>query len=432
MVKVGYPSQQNSPSCEYARLDFEHDEEFASFFSKYRAEIADTIRQLTMVTQKFTFSFVSQWLRTIIAKPVDTGEDPSAANCNLSSPSFLEWDSLTMFVEGVMSRLSLDDENQVHEGVDLLNLVLAFETQDPLILSCSLSCLSSLFIFLKYTPGVLPTVLKKIFAAVIFNLPGQTKSTRSKAVKNVRQHACSVLVKICKDYQTLMFPVFKDLCGCMQAIIQDQDQLSQMEECILTEALILVSNQHEDFAKQSAFLAEKLKPVQRFWSSEEFRQAFMYPDKLMHFIGLDQAPVEPSSEDTCGINRSHISYCTHMILAVIKRSTWPKDSEKASMGGFVFHKLESGEYVMKNPATRQIHGLLGNVLYLLKSMNMLFCEENLKLRHPEFAKAYDVLDNDIQSLMGIQPPCVDNTGNALCKHPLQRMQHFLTEGYDIW
>ena len=48
-------------------------------------------------------------------------------------------------------------------------------------------------------------LLFQIFSAVIFNLPGQTKATRSKAVKNVRQHACSVLVKICKQYQKLVF-----------------------------------------------------------------------------------------------------------------------------------------------------------------------------------------------------------------------------------
>ena len=30
-------------------------------------------------------------------------------------------------------------------------------------------------------------------------------------------------------------------------------------------------------------------------------------DKFLSYVGLDQPPVEPSSEDTCGINRSHVS-----------------------------------------------------------------------------------------------------------------------------
>jgi len=35
-------------------------------------------------------------------------------------------------------------------------------------------------------------------------------------------------------------------------------------------------------------------------------------------------------------------------------------------------------------------------------MNMLFCPESLQLRHPDFAKAYDLVDNDIQTLLGTQ------------------------------
>ena len=45
----------------------------------------------------------------------------------------------------------------------------------------------------------------QIFRTVVFELPGQTKGTRSKAVKNVRQHACSGLVKMCTKYHDLIF-----------------------------------------------------------------------------------------------------------------------------------------------------------------------------------------------------------------------------------
>ena len=57
----------------------------------------------------------------------------------------------------------------------------------------------------------------QIFASVVFSLPGQTKSTRSRAVKNVRQHACSVLVKICKEYPEILFVSGS---GCCSQIIQ--------------------------------------------------------------------------------------------------------------------------------------------------------------------------------------------------------------------
>ncbi|XP_052767474.1 exportin-5-like [Mya arenaria] len=432
LLKVGYPSQNNSPSCEYSRFDFDHDEEFSFFFSKFRAEVAEMVRQVTLLQPTVSFTFACTWLRELLEKPLNTGDEKCGSICNLHSPSYLEWEALTLFFENVMSRLNLEkmSTTDTQDGVQLLKTVLVFNMQDPLLLSCLLSCISSLFIYLKFTPDILPQLLQKIFSAVIFHLPGQTKATRSRAVKNVRQHACSVLVKICKEYPSLVFPVFGELCDHCKSISSDPDQLSQMENCILTEALILVSNQYDNFEKQSAFLDEVLKPVKDLWSSEEFKTAFWSTDKFMSYVGLDQAPVEPSSKDTCGINRSHISYCMQMILAVIKRSTWPQDVQVARNGGFILHEMEGSDPVMRNPATPHISALLENVFALLKSMNMLFCEDFLRLRHPEFAKAYDMLNNDVQTFLGIQPPIVDNSGTANYKQPLQRMQHFLTQSYD--
>ncbi|XP_053405652.1 exportin-5-like [Mercenaria mercenaria] len=433
LLKVGFPSQCNSPSCDYARLDFDNDEEFSIFFSKYRAEVAEIVRQATLLIPTTTFGYASQWVRLLLSKPVDNGEDSKTPNCNLSSPSFLEWDGLTVFLESVMCRMKLDNQPQscIDDGISLLKAVLNYESQDPLILSGLLSCISALFIFLKYTPDTLMTVLRKIFSAVVFNLPGQTKSTRSKAVKNVRQHACSILVKICKQYQDLVFPVFDELFNHIQSISNDPDQLSQMERCILMEAMILISNKFNNFEKQSSFIEEVTKPVKEFWSSEEFKIAFWSTDKLMSYVGLDQAPVEPSSADTCGINRSHISYCIHTILAVIKRSKWPDDVQIAKDGGFVIGTAKNGDSIMRNPATVHITCLLENVLALLKAMNMLFCEEFMRLRHPDYSKAYDLPDNEIHSLLGIPQPHVDNTSLTMSRQPIERMQNFLTISYEI-
>ena len=34
----------------------------------------------------------------------------------------------------------------------------------------------------------------------------------------------------------------------------------------------------------------------------------------MEYVGLDQAAVEPSSADTCGINRSHVRISVSILL----------------------------------------------------------------------------------------------------------------------
>lgn len=53
-------------------------------------------------------------------------------------------------------------EIPVNDGIELLQLVLNFETKDPLILSCVLTNVSALFPFVTYRPEYLPQVLSKV------------------------------------------------------------------------------------------------------------------------------------------------------------------------------------------------------------------------------------------------------------------------------
>ncbi|XP_059154978.1 exportin-5-like isoform X2 [Physella acuta] len=432
LLKVGFPSQYNSVSCDYSRLEFDSDEEFNVVLSSLRVSVVDSIRTMTLMVPMLTFNIASSWLTELLSKPIEIGSGAGADKgiCNLSSPSFISWDACSVFLEAVMSKLFLGEGEKpnVQEGIDLLHRVLEYQMQDPLILSAVLSCISGLFPFLNYTPKTLPRVLAKIFDAVVFNLPGQTKSTRSQAVKNVRVHACSVLVKICKNYPDLLLPEFRHLYNCVKQLDSDREQLSQMEKIILIEALIIVSNQFHDFASQSAFIEEVITPVKGLWSSEDFRRAFSSPACFMSYVGLDQAAVEPSSADTCGINRSHITYCINTILAVIKRSQWPEEFSLAERGGFVVQG-DCGQF-LRNPATPYICPLLDNLINLLKTTCCLFKPEYLELRHIDFTKAYDLMEHDRLNILGIPPACVDNSDSLVYRHPLERMQNFITAVFE--
>lgn len=53
-------------------------------------------------------------------------------------------------------------EIPVTDGVELLQMVLNFDTKDPLILSCVLTNVSALFPFVTYRPEFLPQVFSKV------------------------------------------------------------------------------------------------------------------------------------------------------------------------------------------------------------------------------------------------------------------------------
>lgn len=58
--------------------------------------------------------------------------------------------------------MSVLQEIPVNDGIELLQMVLNFDTKDPLILSCVLTDVSALFPFVTYRPEFLPQVFSKV------------------------------------------------------------------------------------------------------------------------------------------------------------------------------------------------------------------------------------------------------------------------------
>ena len=64
------------------------------------------------------------------------------------------------------------------------------------------------------------------------------------------------------------------------------------------------------------------------------------PEDFMGFVGLDKPPVEPSSEDINGQNRSQIVLCTHLFYSVIIRQGNSRFKyEKKKFDHFSFGKV---------------------------------------------------------------------------------------------
>ncbi|XP_013773403.1 exportin-5-like [Limulus polyphemus] len=429
LMKVGFPSGNNSLSCEYSRIDFHKDEDYHSFYIRYRAEVTEALRWATILNPTMLFGYASQWLTNQLQKPIDVGAGSDNGFCHTSSPSYIQWSALALFLECVLSRILASDKPKpsAEEGIILLKAVLNYDTQDPLILSSVLSCISALFVFLTLAPDdILPAVLDKIFSAVVFNFPGQTKATRSKAIKNVRRHACSSLVKICKQHPKLLLPAFQQMYTQVKNLCQDPDQLSQLEKCTLLEALVLISNEFHNYNQQLDFLKEIFNPVSSIWLSSELQEAFFSVETFMSHIGLDRPPVEPGSDDIMGINRSQIIYCVSTILGVIKRSRWPDDFEVAKKGGFLHEFGSETGLHFRNPATPYVSMLLERLFSLIGVLNSLWRPDALSKIHSEFATANDMLEVEKQNILGQNPQCLDFSDNPAMKQPPERMKHFMS------
>lgn len=154
LIKVGYPSHNDHPACAYSRLDFESDEEFSSFQHRFRVDMLDAVRLATTIAPVVTFTCAEQWLQSQLEKPV-----PHEL-CTPSSAAVMEWEGLAIFLDCVVNKyfMSMSKEGGQSvppfspSGLLLLERCLHYQSNDPLILSSLLSCVSAMFCFVKQDP----------------------------------------------------------------------------------------------------------------------------------------------------------------------------------------------------------------------------------------------------------------------------------------
>uniref|UniRef100_A0A673BQI2 Importin N-terminal domain-containing protein n=1 Tax=Sphaeramia orbicularis TaxID=375764 RepID=A0A673BQI2_9TELE len=404
--QIGFPSRNNNPSCMYSCVDFDSDEDFNSFFNAFRAQQGEVLRIACRIVPLEAFQIAAEWLQYQIASPIDTGDTTSKTAeglCSILSPSVVQWDAMTIFMECMVGQIfkSLEEELPIDQSMELLQAVLNYETKDPLILSCVLTNVSALFPFVIHRTHFLPQVLYKLFQAITFEIETGQDIKVSFSVKNVRRHACSSIIKICRDYPEFILPCFDMFYNHVKKLFSSNATLTHLEKSSLMEALVLISNQFKDFAKQKAFLDELLASVVAEWTSDEMKNVLWDPAVFLSFVGADQVVLEQSKEtDTASLNRARLSFHLYAMLGVVKRARWPADLEEAKAGGFVVGYTSAGAPIYRNPCTAQFLASLPNLLALIRTQNRLFMPENMSRLSETFSRAHEMTDMEKNMVLG--------------------------------
>ncbi|XP_057339906.1 exportin-5 [Microplitis mediator] len=433
LIKVSYPSGHTNGMTAYCLSDYDSEEEFIVFNHRFRMDLLEGLRHATMVAPLVTFAYVQEWLKTKINQGMANVRYASNPNDEV----YYQWEALAQALDSVISRILLVNERpSVQNGLTLLELCLGYSPEDPWLLSALLSCISALFVFLSMSTGsmampgvaILPEVLNKIFAALVFEPPGESKGERSKGTKCVRRHAASLMVKIGIKYPLILLPVFEIIHTTVRRLIQSE-KLTRMESVTLYEALVLISNHFCDYDRQSRFIAETIHDASRDFILLG-AQAFKGPEEFISFVGLNT----PVVDDRYGHNRSNLMYCINTILSVVKRCAIPEDPDRATRGGFVVGHSENGNPVYRNPAASNIIPVLPTLFALVRAMNALFTPAALSLLADDYKKAYDLVETERAHLLGLHVSSsnLEHAAEAdqSSSSPLPRMQQFLSTIHD--
>lgn len=353
----------------------------------------------------------------------------------------MEWEALSVVLDSVLSRILMVTERpSVQSGLCILEECLRVETRDPLILSILLTCISSLFVFLsmsscQITAGnciamsgvsLLPRVLEKVFACVIFQQPSQPIAT-----KNLRRHSASLLVKLSIKYPLLLLPVFEQINSTIKNLtVQRSNGLSKMEQTLLQEALLVISNHFCEYERQTAYISEVIQQSNVQWAASA--NALLSAREFLRFVGLDKPPVSDQTLDPHWENRSNLNHALTMVLGVVKRCSWPDDPDRASRGGFVVGLTESGNPFYRNPATPHIVPILPKILCLTRIFNEVYSAEVSCHISDGFKQVNDMLDQEKKNLMGLPLVLADPLDPTQKKQQtvLAKLQLFMSTLFD--
>lgn len=324
-------------------------QEFDVFQFRYRADLCELCRFLTVQNERICFELVYNSLAKALQH----------SNTNLN-----EWDALASLSASVCSKLS-DINLYYTNGVELIKslllrmdqgLIQASNVQTessgaeasliPDLISSQLSCVSALCAFLpnwhQSDKELTKQVLNKIIILAFHRPDKSVASSRQLVGTNTRllanesflkgfralsRHASASFVRICLNHSKHLLDIFPDLKRNVDTLFATAtDNPFSSEKCQLYEGLTLIGNE------ESNDIVRKNFALELFNSIEWFKDYELKCDQFIDFVGLNRTEPEPElsvlaqqnmisqqSIPRGQLNRVKLTYVVSFIYALTRR-----------------------------------------------------------------------------------------------------------------
>jgi exportin-5 len=331
LFKFTYSSMNN---------EFDNEEDFNKFLHKYRYELSRLVR-LGSASQTNTFvEDAYNWSSKILADTSGLSPDDESG---YDPKSFLYqcWDALIFLwsnISNVMvkTRAQLDIPFIRPKLIALISSSVQLSTKNANYGSFNYSFLGTLINLTcdhlcdsdENRLVILQTIVDKLFADLdLFRLESSKllspslppiandqSSARLKSFFNVRRQISAIVLNICKSYGKLFAGVLESMFGRVSGILNQTDT-TQMEKCILIQALVCLSNEPSQFALQSSLVKQFLLPILEFATANKSQLSSV--DAFISLIGVNDQMGTASSQ-TGLLHRKLIFYHVNLMFGVLK------------------------------------------------------------------------------------------------------------------
>lgn len=275
--------------CEVSAEEFDDHHEYMTFFYNFRGRIYGLIRVLVQLSPTVMLEMLRDRVAFVLAR-FPAGTDHLTRDrrlCTERSTAFLYHEGVTALLECAIKQLPPRElENPVNRQLvqSLLQMIVAFETQDPQLKYRQMLVLSAFPKYYALDGAALTPVFDMLFTHINFVLPGEDVHEKmSTDTMNVRRRALSSLVTICNAIPAQILPVLPVLCTQVQELFVT-DRVLESEAVLLYEILVLVSNSMESAEEREQFLQQVVsEPIAR-WMSPDVTALVASPQAIVSAI----------------------------------------------------------------------------------------------------------------------------------------------------
>ncbi len=391
------------------------DDEIHKFFIKFRNEITKLIRATAKLNPAYYVQYAYEWSLHVFQQTHGSLNYNDGFNSN--SYFYMTWDGILFLWSNIMQIISkkiksneINDTSGEKEVLsNLIKHTIDYKSDNPNYTSFNLSLLSSLMPIIDLNNNdtqefILKIIIEKLLSEFDcfkdINLENfndalvqlHTKPYLKKTVLNVRRQLLAILLNICRTYTTKIKNLFNFLYEKLSSLLKLCTNLTQMEQILIIEILIYLSNEFNSYELQGNFIEQNMSSVREFFcTNQEFLQSLENVETFAKFIGLDgDQSRDPVASEKATSNRKQIFYALNALYGVLKciqvKEVNPENKEFLSQCGFLQQNSLTKQFFSRNPAFKLYKSLFEPLYKLLKSFNLL--------HNPEIAKQFSHVYTD--------------------------------------
>lgn len=289
--KLGSPDRDDGDSivCQTSAEEFDDHHEYMAFFGNFRGRLYALVRVIVQLNPTVALQMLLE-RATFVFTQYTAGSDHLTADrglCTELSTEFLYHEGISSLIDCVVKQLPQSAlENPANQQLlhALLERILAFESQDPLLKFRQMFVLSAFSKFYVLDSNVLTQVFEILFGNINFLLPGEdVHSHMNNDTIVVRRRALASLVSICQAIPAHILPVLPVLCTKVQELFA-ADLVLDSEGVLLYEMLVLVSNSMENAEERAQFVQQIVQEPLSRWTAPEMTALVSSPENIVSAI----------------------------------------------------------------------------------------------------------------------------------------------------